>query len=255
MATDGGGLAEPQLERGAEAEESAPKKLKSWRQKKRGRRDLLRAVQHAQSKQDEKFHEMDQDPDAGKQKLEAREYPSRKFLVQAEPYLLARYANFLLQGIMQLLRVFIPDDLTKNTFGLGLETSARVALLFMRSNYMPNASAQRLTSVKRHLYARMRIESDSVDEINAVVEGEWKGDRMAGLQDRVHKWVLEQIPNKVLAGTLPLTNLAFDISQQWDDVWQVIGFKSFLRVRIEWAHLSSCVVNRFSHIDCKPDIC
>ena len=61
---------------------------------------------------------MHQDPEPWAQKLEAHEYPSQEFLQKAEKYMLARYANYLLQCILQLLRVWTPTEIMKNTYGL-----------------------------------------------------------------------------------------------------------------------------------------
>ena len=197
---------------------------------------------------------MDQDPEAGTQKLEAHEYPSQEFLETAQKYMLARYANFLLQCILQLLRVWTPTELMKNTYGLGFESAPRTALLFMRSMHMPNAAAQRLKKLKRHLYARMLEEDEQADLMRQVIESEWKRDRLSGLQERVHQWVAANIPSKIKAGTLPRTNVSIDMSKQWDHVWQVLGFPAtLLRFRISWAHLSSFVVNRIPHIHCRLD--
>ena len=65
---------------------------------------MLRAVAHKLLKVPENFAKLHEDPEAGMPKI-AR-YPSDRFLNEAEPRLLARYCNFLLQSVMILTRVF-----------------------------------------------------------------------------------------------------------------------------------------------------
>ena len=140
--------------------------------------------------------------------------------------MLARYANYLLQCILQLLRVWTPTEIMKNTYGLGLETTPRTALLFMRSMQITNPAAQRLKKLPRHLYGRMLQQDEQKDAMRQVTESEWKRDRLAGLQERVHQWVAANIPSKIREGTLPRTNVSFDMSKQWDHVWQVLRFQA-----------------------------
>ena len=74
---------------------------------------------------------MHEDPEEEAPKLSV--YPSSDFLVNAKPYLLSRYANFLLQSILMLARVYqVPKHLNVK-YGLGCSTSTRLALLMMRT--------------------------------------------------------------------------------------------------------------------------
>ena len=212
----------------ADAREGAPappppKKSVPWHKTRRGRRDLLRAIQNRHAQQQEAFYKLDKHPRPFDRKMQGHEYPSEAFLNGAENYMLARYANFLLQCILQLIRVFKVDPETKNTYGEGFMTSARCALLFMRCRYMDGQAAQRLGSVKRHLYARMRSEQESAEAVKAVTEAEWRGDRTSALTERCHEWVVNFVPGKITSGMYPLTNLEYDMAKQWDDVWTVFG--------------------------------
>ena len=75
-----------------------PKRDPHWKQRRRGKRHLLRAVQHAASKQNENFSKVGEDPDPEAPRM--TRFPSDYFLWKAEPYLLARYASFLLQSLL-----------------------------------------------------------------------------------------------------------------------------------------------------------
>ena len=70
----------------------------NWKQRRRGKRDLLRAIQHAASKQNENFSKVGEDPDPEAPRM--TRFPSDYFFWKAEPNLLARYASFLLQSLL-----------------------------------------------------------------------------------------------------------------------------------------------------------
>ena len=221
LGSQGGGGGSGSASGAATPKQPPEKKFQPWHKTRRGKRDHLRAVAHYQSQSQKMFKELHKDPDTLTRKLYDHEYPSRKFHHGADQGLLARYCNYLLQGILQLLQVFEVGEIVSNTYGVGYRSSARMSLLFMRSVHMENASAQRLLTVKRHMYARMLVEQESADAISRVKDAEWKSDRIAGLQKRVHDWVLAVAPKKIGDGEWPKSNLSYDLEKQWGDVWKV----------------------------------
>jgi hypothetical protein len=87
----------------------------------------------------EKFSKLHEDPEEGIQKM--TQYPSDRFLQEAEPWLLARYCNFLLQSVMILTRVFRVPKKISETYGIGCSSAARLALLMMRTMQLENPEA------------------------------------------------------------------------------------------------------------------
>ena len=152
-----------------------PPKEHNWKRTQKGKRDYIRVKEHHKEVQHEKFWKMDEDPAPDAPKMDW--YPSDTFLWKSESHLLARYANFLLQSLMILVRVFeIPSKL-KNTFGEGLVTVPRYALFLCRTDLLTNPAAQNLLSLERHLYARMIYESEGgTEEVDEVMRKDWKKD-------------------------------------------------------------------------------
>ena len=216
------GSAPSQQEPGEPSSSASAKKPKAWHKKGRhGRRDLLRAVQHRQSLANAEFYKLCDDPEATIPKMTW--YPSDQFLQCAETYMLSRYANFLLQSVLLLTRVYQTPKIMLNTYGEGLMTSARVALLMMRTTHLKNDAATRLLSLKRHLYARMLKESETHEEVEAVISNEWKEDRGAGMKDRLDFFLKNEVAGQILSGIYPRTNLKYNAEKQWDNVWQVLS--------------------------------
>ena len=90
--------------------EPMPPKEHNWKRTQKGKRDYIRVKEHHKEVQHEKFWKMDEDPTPDAPKMHW--YPSDTFLWKSESHLLARYANFLLQSLMILVRVFeIPSVL------------------------------------------------------------------------------------------------------------------------------------------------
>ena len=190
----------------------------SWRKRRRGRRDLLRAVKCRIEKSHEEFKNMGKEPDPKVKKMET--YPSDKFLWNAEQFMVSRYCNFLLQSVLILARVFQVAPLLKNTYGEGLMTSARCALFFCRTVEMNNPSALSLTNVQRHIYGRMLRENESRETMEQVLKDEWGNDRLQGINDRIDDWLPGHLTENIMSGRYPLTNLAYDVEKQWDHIWK-----------------------------------
>ena len=208
----------------AGAPKPAPKKKPNpkWKSTHRGKRDLLRTVQHHRSLQNQKFWDIGKDPSP--LALKMKDFPSDYFLWKAEPYLLARYASFLLQSLLILVRVFEIPSLLKNKFGEGLLTVPRYALFFCRTDTLTNPAALRILSLERHLYARMIETSEGVAEpMEDVLKNEWLQDRVNLVNDRIAAWIKEKIAPGIESGLYPKTNLDYDPERQWDDVWQAFN--------------------------------
>ena len=198
-----------------------------WYRRRKGKRDMLRTVSDHANKEQGWFARLHEDPEEEAPKLSV--YPSSDFLVNAEPYLLSRYANFLLQSILMLARVFqVPKHLNVKS-GLGCSTSARLALLMMRTRDLENVAARRLTNLTRHLYARVIQESEDRDKIQATVVQEWMDDRMSNVQERLDYFLEVHVAPKILAGEYPKTNFAEDITKQWDSDWKVLCVSEVVR--------------------------
>ena len=200
-------------------------KKKPWHKKRRGRRDLLRAVAYKMKQVPENFSKLHEDPEQGHPKM--KQYPSTRFLEEAEPWMLARYCNFLLQSVMMLTRVFrVPKKLSE-IYGLGCSSAARLALLMMRTMQLQNPEAMQLKTVRRHLYARMLQESDDREQIQQTTKQEWAEDRLTNLNGRLDEFLLSHVCPGILEGRYPKTNLEADMAKQWDDVWKVPSIRVF----------------------------
>ena len=198
-----------------------PKK-DNWKRRHRGKRDLKRATEHLKGLQHESFWKMDEEPAPDAPRVPW--YPSECFLWESESHLLARYANFLLQSLMNLMRVFeIPSKL-KDTFGEGLLTVPRYALFFCRTDLLTNPAARSILSPERHLYARMRDESkggDGPEHLDDVMRAEWKKHRAQAVKkDRIATWIEEHLLRGIAEGRYPKTNLEHNFERQWDNHWE-----------------------------------
>ena len=198
-----------------------PKK-DNWKRRHRGKRDLKRAMEHLKGLQHESFWKMDEEPAPDTPRVPW--YPSECFLWESESHLLARYANFLLQSLMNLMRVFeIPSKL-KDTFGEGLLTVPRYALFFCRTDLLTNPAARSILSLERHLYARMRDESkggDGPEHLDDVMRAEWKKHRAQAVKkDRIATWIEEHLLRGIAEGRYPKTNLEHNFERQWENHWE-----------------------------------
>ena len=198
-----------------------PKK-DNWKRRHRGKRDLKRATEHLKGLQHESFWKMDEEPAPDAPRVPW--YPSECFLWESESHLLARYANFLLQSLMNLMRVFeIPSKL-KDTFGEGLLTVPRYALFFCRTDLLTNPAARSILSLERHLYARMRDESkggDGPEHLDDVMRAEWKKHRAQAVKkDRIATWIEEHLLRGIAEGRYPKTNLEHNFGRQWENLWE-----------------------------------
>ena len=198
-----------------------PKK-DNWKRRHRGKRDLKRATEHLKGLQHESFWKMDEEPAPDAPRVPW--YPSECFLWESESHLLARYANFLLQSLMNLMRVFeIPSKL-KDTFGEGLLTVPRYALFFCRTDLLTNPAARSILSPERHLYARMRDESkggDGPEHLDDVMRAEWKKHRAQAVKkDRIATWIEEHLLRGIAEGRYPKTNLEHNFERQWENHWE-----------------------------------
>ena len=156
--------------------------------------------------------------------LKMKYFPSDDFLWQSEPYLLARYASFLLQSLLILVRVFEIPSALKNKFGEGLLTVPRYALFFCRTDTLTNPAALRILNLERHLYARMIETSEGVAEpMEDVLKNEWLQDRVNLVNDRIAGWIKEKLAPGIQSGLYPKTNMDYDLERQWDDHWQAFN--------------------------------
>ena len=101
---------------------------KKWENRFRGTRDLARLRIWQVEHQPNMFKTLGDDPDWTLPRME--EYPSDLFLRVAPHHHVNRYCAFLLQSCLLLCRVFRVDRKLEGTYGVGSETSARMALLF-----------------------------------------------------------------------------------------------------------------------------
>ena len=196
-----------------------PKKKKPWHRTKRGKRDMLRAVKHNMEKQQSSFKTLHEDPEKSLNKIPIHEYPSQAFLQQAPKFMIARYANFLLQSCMLIVRYFVTPKDVLQRFGEGLGSSARMALLMMRSFSMGGNAAKNLQSVTRHLYARCLKDSETATMVQDKVGKEWSTDRQQNLRDRLDEFLQAHVGPGIVEGIYPKTNIQQDIQKQWDDCW------------------------------------
>ena len=126
---------------------------KTWENGFRGTRGLARLRIRQVKNQANMFRTLGDDPDWTLDRMEV--YPSDFFLEVAPHHHVNRYCAFLLQSCLLLCRVFRVDRKLEGTYGVGSETSARMALLFLHTTKMENPEARLLKSLPRHLYGRM----------------------------------------------------------------------------------------------------
>ena len=144
-------------------------------------------------------------------------------MTYAEPYLLARYASFLLQSLLMLLRVYEVPTLLKRKFGEGLMTVPRYALFFCRTQEMRNPAALRTLSLERNLYARMLHSAEGVAEaVDEVLKQEWEQDRINSMKDRIAAWIEEKFAPGIKTGLYPKTNVEYNMEEQWNDIWKAL---------------------------------
>ena len=207
-----------------------PKKKKVWHRTKRGRRDLLRAVKDKMDKQQSFFRTLHEDPEKDLWKIPIEEYPSEGFLRYAPKFAVSRYANFLLQSCMLIVRSFVTPQELARRYGEGLKSSARMALLMMRSFTMESMAARNLQNVTRHLYARALKESESAVFVQEKVGKEWSDDRIQNLRERLDEFLQVHVGPGIVDGTYPKTNIQEDIQKQWDDWWQASMVSVFVSI-------------------------
>ena len=148
------------------------------------------------------------------------EYPSEGFLANAPKWIVSRYANFLLQSCMLIARPFVtPQDLLVR-FGEGLKSSARMALLMMRSFSMEGKAAINLQNVTRHLYSGCLKDSESAVLVQDTVGKAWSSDCIQNLRERLDEFLEAHVGLGIVEGIYPKTNIQEDIQQQWDGCWQ-----------------------------------
>ena len=158
-----------------------PTNEKRWENRYRGNRDLARLRKSSRKQQPNKYITMGEDPD--KKLPRMLWYPSDDFLYWAPNHHVNRYCAFLLQSCLLLCRVFHVDRKLEGTYGVGMGTSSRMALLLLHTTEMKNPEARLLKSLPRHLYGRMLQSLDSQDQqaVDATVTNEWKDDSLAAM--------------------------------------------------------------------------
>jgi hypothetical protein len=177
------------------------------------------------------FRTLGDDPDWELDRMEG--YPSDTFFTVAPHHHVNRYCAFLLQSCLLLCRVFRPHRQLVDTYGVGSETSARLALLFLRTTKMENYEARLLKSLPRHLYARMihSIDSQNQQDVDDIVTNEWKDESLAAVGMRLDAFIEDHLHLNVVNGIYPKTNIsvvAAKQERQWDHSWQVPRVLAYL---------------------------
>ena len=145
-----------------------------------------------------------------------RWYPSGGFLHGAPNQHVNRCCAFLLQSCLLLCRVFSVDRQLVDTYGVGMETSSRMALLFLHTTKMENPEARLLKSLPRHLYGRMLHSLDAQDQqaVDAIVTNEWKDDSLAAMGMKLDDFILDHLHPNVVNGIYHKTNIAEPLPKQ-----------------------------------------
>ena len=190
-------------------------KKKWWKNK----RSLLRLIKHKREKQNEMWAKIGSDPHEGKPMMQWT--PSGQFLKRAEKWLLARYAAFVLQNCLLILRYWSPQVcFVANKFGEGVHSSARYACLVLQSEALPQQVMNRVTSLRRHLYARAIREHESAAAVEQTVSSEWDEDRSFAVSARLRTFLETKLKPEIENGRFPKTNLQRDFHPQWDEDWK-----------------------------------
>ena len=204
---------------------------KRWENRFRGTRDLARLRIMQVANQPDEFKQLGDDPDKTLRRMEV--YPSDLFLSVAPHHHVNRYCAFLLQSCLLLCRVFRVDRKLEGTYGVGSETSARMALLFLHTTKMENPEARLLKSLPRHLYARMvhSIDSQNQQAVDDIVTNEWKDESLAAVGMRLDAFIEDHLHLNVVNGIYPKTNISVAPAKQerqWDHSWQVPRVLAYL---------------------------
>ena len=197
---------------------------KKWENGYRGTRDLARLRIRQVKNQANMFRTLGDDPDWTLERMEV--YPNDLFLRVAPHHHVNRYCAFLLQSCLLLCRVFRVDRKLEGTYGVGQQTSARLALLLLHTAEMKNPEARLLKSLPRHLYGRMLKSLDAQEQqaVDDIVTNEWKDDSLAAMGMRLDDFIRDHLHPNVEKGIYPKTNIAEPLpkqERQWDNAWQV----------------------------------
>ena len=204
---------------------------KKWENGFRGTRDLARLRIYQQKHQANAFKTLGNDPNWELDRMVV--YPSDTFFNVAPHHHVNRYCAFLLQSCVLLCRVFRPHRQLVDTYGVGCETSARLALLFLRTTKMENPEALLLKSLPRHLYARMihSIDSQNRQDVDDIVTNDWKDESVAAVGMKLEAFIVDHLHPNVENGIYPKTNISVPSAKQerqWDHSWQVPRVLAYL---------------------------
>ena len=79
-----------------------------------------------------------------------------------------------------------------------------------------------MTSMERHLFARVKKEGDNMIAMRQAVEAEWTNDRKIGVERRLRSVLETTVKDAILDGRLPRINFKslVPVDRQYDDCWK-----------------------------------
>jgi len=206
---------EEQQKQDEEFKKAGEKKKKWWKNK----RSLMRLIEHKRKHQEENWKKIADDPMADRHMMEWT--PSGEFLHKAEKWMLARYASFVIQNCLLILRNWSPQvAFVANKFGEGVHSTARYACLLLQSEALPSHVMARMTCLRRHLYGRAIQEHESHAAIEKTIGEEWEKDRELCVTCAIDAFLDIKAKQQIVEGRFPKSNLKYDLSQQWDEDWK-----------------------------------
>ena len=133
--------------------------------------------------------------------------------------MVARYASFLLQILLLLLKNWeIPWEL-KERFGFGVGSSARRALMWLQCQSFDPVMIHRMRSIERMLYHQILSDVTQRDKMEKSMQQEDTVDKEQSIRELVMPWLETELANDIRSGVFPKTNPAESFDKQWANHW------------------------------------
>ena len=136
----------------------------------------------------------------GEHVLRKQESPMRQLTRWGTPKVLGRVVCFLLQAFGQVLKLWQPSEELVDSFGLGMETAPRYALLWHRTEWIPEKVQERILSIRRNLWLRAVREMEPYSEATAAFKAEDLADMYLEERMRLQRWMLDTLKPKFDSG-------------------------------------------------------
>ena len=212
--------APPTTEAAETSSAAAKKKGRKWNPKtSRGKTKLLRASEHWLECNKKNFPKM-AEIDFTERGLLEHESPACRFRQEARPFELTRYFLFLFQMCLTFFRVWRPTKQQLKHYGVGLQSAGRRALLIMHSQELPPDSVTQLTSLRRHLFARVARESEKRCFAEKPMDKEMEQDAEMSTTYCIRDHISVSLLERAKLGSWPKLNLQYALLRQYEAVYK-----------------------------------